>query len=227
MSRRGITIYKKCKISSSARIFSGAIIGKPFRPLINTPPEASYEVTIIKDRAYIGHHCIVGAGSIIESDAVLDDFSVIECGVHIGKNSLSIYRAQFCNDVRIGEECVIGGFIGERVVVGDRCRIFGAVVHSQHRPDIPWDSPDVEEGSAHLGDGVFIGFNATVIGAITIGRMAYICSGAIVTKNVPAHHVVSGINKITHCEHWKGRLSKSLAITFRHRSAHSKRRNHN
>jgi acetyltransferase-like isoleucine patch superfamily enzyme len=120
-----------------------------------------------------------------------------------------IYRAQICNDVRVGDECVIGGFVGERSVIGRKCRIFGKLVHLQHEPHKGWDDDDVAEPSPRVEDGAFIGFNAIVAGGITIGERAYVCAGAIVTKDVPDRHVASGKNRIAHFSRWKGPLKDS------------------
>ncbi len=198
-----------CVIHSTARVQDGAIIGKPFRPLLENQATFPATRTAIGPDTYVGYYVLVGAGSSIGKGVILDDFSVVECDVNIGSDSLLIYRAQICNEARIGSGCVIGGFVAERVVVGDQSRVFGKIVHSQRDPTVPWDAPDAEEGSAVVKDRVFIGFNALVIGQVTIGPRVYICSGAIVTKDVPPGYIVSGVNKITPYTEWRGTLHES------------------
>ncbi|MCD1269695.1 acyltransferase [Microbacterium sp. MEC084] len=44
-----------------------------------------------------------------------------------------------------------------------------------------------------IGNGVFIGSNATVIGPCRIGDDAVIAAGSVVTKDVPAGAVVAGV----------------------------------
>lgn len=199
----------KCHISGSARICVGAIIGKRFRPLLGVPSENSDTKTTIGSDVYVGCYSLVGSGTVVKAGCVIDDFSVVECDVTIRESTLLIYRAQVCNEARIGRDCVIGGFVGERVVVGDECRIFGQIVHSQHNPRVPWDSLDVEEGSAKIADRAFVGFGAVVAGKIRIGTRAYICAGAVVTQNVPPLHIASGVNKIVHHSVWSGPLAHS------------------
>lgn len=133
-----------CHIDSSAHVCSGAIVGKPFRPLMGFSTEDSPDITTIGPGAYVGYYSVVGSGTVIEARVILDDFSIIECEVVLGSNTLVIYRAQICNEARIGRDCVIGGFVAERVVVGDRSRVFGRIVHSQHNPRIAWDAPEAE-----------------------------------------------------------------------------------
>ncbi len=185
------------------------MIGKAFRPLIGVAPDDVDGPTIVGPQAYVGHYSVVGVGSQLSASVVLDDFTVVECEVVIGERTLVIYRAQICNNARIGRDCVIGGFIAERVVVGDRSRVFGKIVHSQYNPGLPWDAPEAEEPSAVLAEDVFVGFDAIVAGPITIEAGAYVCAGAIVTRDVPPGHVVSGVNRLAPYSEWRGRLRDS------------------
>ena len=198
-----------CLIDPSARVCDGAVIGKPYRQLIGSPPEDIESETVVRRNAFIGYHALVGAGSVIDEGAVIDDLSVIECEVSVGRNTLVTYQAQICNEASVGMNCVIGGFVAERVIIGDRSRVFGKIVHSQYDPSLPWDAPDSEEKSALIMDDAFIGFNALVVGAVTVGKEAYVCAGAIVTKDVPSGHVAYGVNKIVPISEWSGALRNS------------------
>lgn len=48
-------------------------------------------------------------------------------------------------------------------------------------------------GRVTIGDFATVGTNATILPDITIGKGAYIGAGAVVTKDVPDHHVVAGV----------------------------------
>lgn len=205
--RRFATIGR-CDVHRTADICDGAIIGKRFRRFLDGTRETVGK-TVIRSHAYIGHYAIIGNGSAIGPRAVIDDFAIIESRVVIGSKTLVIYRAQICNDARVGDECVIGGFIGERTEIGNNCRIFGKLVHLQHDPQKGWDDEDVSEAAPTIRDNAFIGFGAVVAGGITIGRSAYICAGAIVTKDVPDSHIACGINKLCPPSKWKGPLKTS------------------
>jgi UDP-3-O-[3-hydroxymyristoyl] glucosamine N-acyltransferase len=197
-----------CKIDNSADIKKGVIIGKPFRRLLDGTQEALGK-TILRKNVYVGFYSIVGSGSEIGSHTIVDDFSVIESRVIIGKRNLLIYHAQVCNDVQIGDKCVIGGLIGERTVIGNGCRVFGKIVHSQFNPLLDWDAGDSEEESPIIKDYVFVGFGSIIAGKVTIGQKAYIMAGAIVTKDVPDFNIASGVNKFVHFSKWPGELARS------------------
>lgn len=94
-------------------------------------------------------------------------------------------------------------------MVGSGCRVFGDLIHRQLDPTRPWDAPDAREDSPSVEDGAFVGWGATVVGGITIGRGAYVCAGATVTQDVPAGCIVTGINERHTPGEWKGALGKS------------------
>ena len=74
----------------------------------------------------------MGNGSEIGNNSIIDDKSVLESRVKIGVENLIIYSAQICCDVVIGNNCVIGGFIGERTIIGNDCRIFESHTATQY-----------------------------------------------------------------------------------------------
>jgi len=195
-------------VHPTAQICPGAIIGKPFRRLLDGTQEETL-LTVISDHTYFGYHAMVGTGSKVGRGTIVDDYCVIESRVTVGIKNLITHRAQVCNDVFISDNCVIGGFIGERTNIGSHCRIFGRIVHLQSNPLLEWDSDEAEEKAPAICDYAFVGFGAVVAGNIKIGRKVYVCAGALVTKDVPDEHVVFGKNEVLHFSKWKGRLASS------------------
>lgn len=216
LSAEGYICIGHCDIDSSARICAGTVIGKPFRPLLDVGTESEPDSkTTIGPNSYVGYYSVIGAGSTLKEGVIIDDYCAIEEDVVVGPRSLVIYRAQICNEARVGVGCVIGGFVAERVVIGDRVRQFGKIVHSQRDPTLGWDAPESIEESAMVGADAFVGFNALVSGKVVIGSMAYVCAGAIVTRDVPPMHVAYGVNKIVPAAQWRGKLSRSPFFSHR------------
>lgn len=211
-----ILLCGTCQIDPTAKVMPGAVIGKAFRPLIGYAEEQGTAATIINAEAYVGYYTLIGAGSIVSRGAVVDDFSTVECDTYVGANTLVIYRAHICNEARIGEDCVVGGFVAEKVTIGECSRVFGQIIHSQHNPSLDWDDPAAEEGSATVEDQVFIGFNALVIGGVTLRRGAYVCAGAVVTRDVPPNYVAYNVNKMVPQSEWPGELSRSPILKRQH-----------
>lgn len=52
---------------------------------------------------------------------------------------------------------------------------------------------EVERAAVRIGDYVFVGANATVLMGVTVGDHAVIGAGAVVTGDVPAYTVVTGV----------------------------------
>jgi acetyltransferase-like isoleucine patch superfamily enzyme len=193
----------------TAIIKSGCIIGKRFRRLLNHTYLGDEQPTYISENVEIGHNCIIGNGTYIGSNSILDDNTIIETNVKVGIDNLLIYSAQICNDVQIGNNSVIGGFIGERTIIGSNCRVFGKIVHSQFNPKSPWDDDESQESAAIIGNNVFVGFSSIITAPIKVSNNVYICAGSILSKDVPAFHIVYGINKIIHFSKWNGNLKNS------------------
>ena len=81
--------------------------------------------------------------------------------------------------VEIGDNSSIhmGALIGHETIVGSSVFIAHAVSVS---------------GCCGIGNGTFIGTNATVLPRIKIGRWATIGAGAVITRDVPDYAVVVG-----------------------------------
>ena len=72
--------------------------------------------------------------------------------------------------------------------IGEHCTIM-------HQVTVGID--EIKGGKApQIGNGVFIGTGAKIIGDITIGNNVIIGAGAIITKSVPDGKTVVGINRI-------------------------------
>lgn len=161
------------------------------------------------DDVWIGSHCILSAGITLGDGVIVCDGSLIECGVSIGARTLVTYRAQICEEASIAENCVIGGYIGERTVVKEHSRVFGKIVHHHIDPTLAWDAPSSMEPGAIIHEQVMIGFGALITNAVSIGPRAYVCAGATVSRDVPPLHIAYGTNQICSASEWRGPLRES------------------
>ena len=74
--------------------------------------------------------------------------------------------------------------VGNGVVIGKNCCLYkGCTLGVSYRGKI---------GAPHLGNSVFVGINASVIGAIEIGDDVLIAPNAYVNFDVPSHSIVIG-----------------------------------
>ncbi len=199
------------------QIHPTALLDQPYRHFQGgkEPYGIEYRDTRLGRRVAVGAGAILGRGVELGDGVVIDHQCMIEPNASIGQNSLLIYRAIVGGDAVIGDDCVIGGFIAERSVIGSRCRIFGQFVHRQVDTTQPWDEHDVPEPSAVLGDDVFVGFGALIIGGVRLGSNAYVCAGALVTRDVAPGYVAYGVNQIVPPSEWPGALRKNPTFVTR------------
>ena len=150
---------------------------------------------------------------IVDSADVADN-------AEIGDGSSIWHLAQVREDVRMGENCIVGrgADIGTGVVMGDNCKVQNyALVYEPARlgdgvfigPAVVLTNdtyprainPDGSIKSAHDWDpvgvtierGASIGARATCVAPVTIGAWATVAAGSVVVKDVPAHALVAGV----------------------------------
>lgn len=181
---KGVEIGCDCEIGNHVNIYPGAKIGNS---------------VFIKEYACIEENVKVG------NNVSIDAYSYIGKNVIIGDQTLILYGAKIYDNAKIGKKSRIGGFVAENTVIGDYVTVFGKLIHSFRDPT-HWGGG---EEPPKIDDFVVIGFDAIVIGDVSIGKHVYIAAGAIVTKDVPPNSLVSGVNNIIPIKSWKGAMKSS------------------
>ena len=112
----------------------------------------------------IGHNCTLGQNVMIAAGVVLGDHVKVQ-------NNVSVYEGVTCgDDVFIGPSAVFTNVINPRSAISRK---------NEYR-------------STRVGKGATIGANATIICGNDIGEYAFVGAGAVVTKPVAAHALVTG-----------------------------------
>lgn len=203
------TTFPDAHVAPDASIASTAIIGNPFRRLLDGRGVRVDRPTTIGAGVSIGHYTVVGEGARIGAGSIIEEFVNIQPGSEIGSRVLVTSRSYIGMGATVGDDCVIKGHVGENSRVGMRCRIFGDLIHRQLDPTIPWDDPAAEELDPVVEDGAFVGWRSVIVGGVNIGAGAYICADALITKDVLPGHIARGRNQIMHPDSWRGALAKS------------------
>jgi maltose O-acetyltransferase len=100
-------------------------------------------------------------------------------------------RIRFGRRVVIGPRCTLGA--SAPIVLGDHVRLSKGVVIETAGLDFAAAPPYCHRAAPiTLGDGVWLGAGAIVLGGVTIGRNAVIGAGAVVARDVPDGAVVVG-----------------------------------
>jgi acetyltransferase-like isoleucine patch superfamily enzyme len=203
-----VTSSHPAGVDPTARIAPTSIIGNPSRPLLDGREVESEGRTVIGPGVWIGHFSTIGPGVTIGARSIVEDYVNIQANAVLGNGVLVTSKAWLGIGASVGDDCIIKGHVGDNVRVGAGCRIAGELIHRQLDPSIPWDDP-VDEASPIVADGAFVGWRAVVIGGVNIGEGAYVCAGALVTKDVPAGYIACGRNEFMPPSDWPGTLGKS------------------
>jgi len=122
-----------------------------------------WQFCVILPGAKIGGECNICSHCLIENDVVIGDRVTIKSGV------------QLWDGLRLESDVFVGPNVTFTNDLFPRSK--------QHLEK--FQSTVVEQGAS-------IGANATILAGVTIGKLAMVGAGAVVTKNVPPHAIVVG-----------------------------------
>jgi UDP-2-acetamido-3-amino-2,3-dideoxy-glucuronate N-acetyltransferase len=151
--------------------------------------------------------------------AFLHHNAEIEDGAVVGSGTRVWAHAHIRRGARVGADCIIGEqvFVDLDVRIGDRCKIQnaglvyrGSVLEDEvfigpaacltndRRPRAATPEGDLKSDTdwtvsgVHVHRGAAIGAHAVVVGGVRVGAFAMVGAGAVVTRDVPDHALVSG-----------------------------------
>ena len=207
------SLYAPIDIHPSTVVGRHSVIGYPkeerLRAEQRNPGSASNGRPVsIRANGLIGNHAIIHEGVQIGDDCVIEDRVRIGYDSTIGDGTRIVYGAYICDRVTIGAGATVAGFICDGTAIGDRSTVMGELVHEYTRPHEGWW--DVDEEPPVIEADTVVGYGAHVIGGVRIGPHSYVAAGAVVTKDVPPEHIVTGVNNHTPTTQWTGRRLQSL-----------------
>jgi UDP-2-acetamido-3-amino-2,3-dideoxy-glucuronate N-acetyltransferase len=139
--------------------------------------------------------------------------AIVDRGARIGSGTRIWHFCHVMSGARIGVGCVLGQnvFVAAGAVIGDGCRIQNnvsiydgvileddvfvgpsAVFTNVRTPRAFVDRRSAPQ-STRVGRGATIGANATIVCGTTIGELAFVAAGAVVTRDVPPRTWVAGV----------------------------------
>lgn len=173
---------------------------------------------VVSDRCLLFNQVVVYEGTVFGVDCVVEDRARVGYGCTVGGGTRLVHGAYVCDRVTIGVQACVAGFVCDGTVLGDRSTVMGDLVHEYTRPDLGWWG--VDEAPPVIEPDTVVGFGARVVGGVRIGPRSYVAAGAVVTRDVPPEHVVTGINNLTPMSRWSGeRLSALIRKWTTSRSA--------
>ena len=170
---------------------------------------AVHPAATVMEHVHIGAHCRIDAGAVLYPNTVLGDRVHIKALAAIGGDGFEAKViagrrriVPHTGGVFIGDDCSVGsstcidrGLFGTFTTVGAGSQIDN-LIHIAHDVETGEDCGVVAgaeiSGSARLGRGVWFGPRACCNHELEFGDYAYVGTGSVVTKSVPAHALVFG-----------------------------------
>jgi len=146
-------------------------------------------VPFIHPSAYVDEGARIGVGTRIWHFCHVMGDAVIGAGCSLGQNVVVMNGALIGNNVKIQNNVsVYEGVQLEDDVFCGPSMVFTNVVNPRSHV-----SRKLEYQKTLVRRGATIGANATIICGLTLGEYCFIGAGAVVTRDVPAHALVTGV----------------------------------
>ena len=151
---------------------------------------------------------------LADQDYFIHESAYVDAGVKIGKGTKIWHFSHVQSGSTIGEGCILGQNvnIGNNVIIGNKCKVQNnvSIYEGVELEDYVFCGPSMvftniklprsefpQRGSEYylktlIKKSASIGANATIVCGVALGEYSFIGSGAVVTKDVPAHALVVG-----------------------------------
>jgi bifunctional UDP-N-acetylglucosamine pyrophosphorylase/glucosamine-1-phosphate N-acetyltransferase len=192
----------------AAAMEAGVTMVAPQTVFLSADTKLGHDVTIEPN-------VVFGPGVTVEDGALIRSFSHLE-GAHVGKGAKVGPFARLRPGAKLGTEVHIGNFVEVKQAtieagakanhlsyIGDARVGAGANIGAG---TITCNYDGVAKHHTDIGADAFIGSNSSLVAPVKIGDGAYIGSGSVVTKDVPADALAVARTKQTVKEGWAKRL---------------------
>jgi acetyltransferase-like isoleucine patch superfamily enzyme len=152
----------------------------------------------------------IGINTYINRPRRIDGPRSIEIGnnTNIGKNgwlsAIETYRNdKFSPLLKIGDDVYIGGYVCitciSKIIIDDRCVLSEHVYisDSSHGLD-PKAGPIMKQkllhkGDVYIGTDTFIGYRASIMPGVTLGKHCVVGAHSVVTRSFPDYSMIAGV----------------------------------
>jgi acetyltransferase-like isoleucine patch superfamily enzyme len=190
-----VTICADAKLGDGCVISDFAMIGK--RPKLSptsTAKAGELKGLVLGDGCSVGSHTVLMAGSVFGTGCIVGDNAGVRERCRIGDDSVVGRSVTVENDTEIGSRTRIqsGAYITAYVVIEEDCFIAPMVVTTNDNY-----MGRTKERFKHLKGctirrGARVGGGAHILPGVEIGEEAFVATGSVVTRDVPARKLVMG-----------------------------------
>lgn len=145
---------------------------------------------------YIHPSAVVDEGTVLGEGTKVWHFAHVMAGTQIGRNCSLGQNVFVADGVTVGDGCKIQNNVSiyEGVDLEDHVFCGPSVVFTNVRnPRAAYPTANEAYARTLVRRGATIGANATIVCGVTLGAWSLIGAGAVVTKDVPAHALMTGV----------------------------------
>ena len=200
---------------------AGVTIADParldLRGTLTAGPDCFIDVNVIVEGSVvIGKNVSIGPGCVVKDSELGDDVvieantlvdgAVIASDCHLGPFARVRPGTELAEGARIGnfvetKKAIIGAgtkanhlaYLGDSTI-GAECNIGAGTITCNY--------DGVDKNETHIGDGVFVGTNSTLVAPLAIGDGAYVAAGSTITSKVDSEDLAVGRARQRNIQGW-------------------------
>ena len=190
-----VVVHDGTVLGGGCRLQDHAVVGKPLAlGMRSTASRAAPRPARVGAGATVAAGAIVNAGAEIGDGAVVGDQAQVRERARIGSGTVVGRGSQVDNDVVVGERCRIQtgcyltaySVIEDDVFLGPGVFTYNDNTMARHDADHAIIGPTIRR-AARIGGG------ARILPGVEVGEEAFVATGAVVTRDVPARALVMGV----------------------------------
>ena len=213
---------RELRLDTARRLMArGVTIFRPETTVIDSTVEIGPDTVIepfvqLLGETKIGKDCRIRSYSVIENSMLADNVLVrqacIIVSAHIEIGALIGPFTHLRPESHIGEGAHIGNFVEvkkTRIGKGSKANHLAYLGDSEigsgtniGAGTITCNYDGVNKHRTLIGDGVFVGSNATLVAPVEIGNGAYVAAGSAITESVPQNALAIGRSRQTNKPDW-------------------------
>ena len=177
--------------------------------------------TTLMGNTVIGHDCIIGENTRIDSSEI-DDETVIDCSIvaqsTIGKDCRIGPFSHIRPNCKIDDHVTIGAYVevkGSDIGEYTRARHLTYIGDSKVGKNVNFGCGTVtcnfdgqDKAGCTIEDNVFIGGNSNIVSSVVLGKDSYIAAGSTITSDVPALSLGIGRSQQVNKDNWVSEKSR-------------------
>lgn len=190
-------------MSGLPTVFSSVLRGRAYRSVLGgigkgcfIEPRVRWQVprrVFLGNRVMIGEGCFIDAHSMTGRIVLKDDVWLSRDCYFVAWRDAEIVIEP---SAYIGHRCLFYGHggihVGRDVLLANDVQLVCGN-HTFARRDLPIRAQPTEERPIVIGEDVWLGASAIVLGGVTVGKGSVIAAGAVVTRSLPPYSIARGV----------------------------------